>query len=439
MDYLNFFPFTEEDFDDIITSAGGRRYTNDPKIREPNCDYVLDKAVIELKMIEEEPIGKKEKQDKFVRLFAPPRAETVILQPTQENQYEYYKLLSSPIENQLKKASKQLKKSSEKTNAKLKIAIIMNNGLYMTNNDEFKKIAIERAKNNTSGIDILIVCGIYYFSDTFDMNVIFYFEDIQIRQTEIKYSKVIFEKLLKAWNEKVDHYMTEQIVNQNMKNRRKEPIKDLFFERNGIRYIKPHPQWGKKSDFWKQGRPRRDTTKESDLPISYIVPVFDEDVYQYLKRNMVNNSILQNSLDDYNERIKEGRFGAKNKITIMVKIKLDFNDLKKLPKNFNIIDVQNIINEKYELIYKQIKDQITENQNSFDCNNFILVEVQEIGIDKANDIAFISHIINNKRQEYLIDGIRMKYEYAIASAISLCIIMKAKKVYVIRNEDFKWR
>jgi len=59
MEYLLFSQLTEADFDEIVLSVGGRRYTEDPKIKDLNCDYILEDAVIELKIIEEEPIEKK--------------------------------------------------------------------------------------------------------------------------------------------------------------------------------------------------------------------------------------------------------------------------------------------------------------------------------------------------------------------------------------------
>ena len=61
MEYLSFSLLTETDFDEVIMNAGGRRYTDDLTIQELNCDYILDDAVIELKIIEEEPINKKVK------------------------------------------------------------------------------------------------------------------------------------------------------------------------------------------------------------------------------------------------------------------------------------------------------------------------------------------------------------------------------------------
>lgn len=437
MEYLQFSSLTEKDFDEIVVDAGGRRYTDDLKIQKLNCDYILEDVVIELKIIEEEPLGKKEKQQKFIELF-PANADTVILYPSEEQKYEYFRILASPIQKALKKASKQLQESAKSINAKLRIAIIMNNGLYMVSKDEFKEMAIRRAENDTSGIDILIICSMYYYSDTFDMITLFDFDDIEINKIECSNTKQPIDKLRTSWNKKVEQYMTEQLINTSLK-RTKSPIKDLFFEHNSIRYVKPSIQWGKSSEFWKNGRPREDTTKESDLPSITIVPMFDKESYKYAKENIENKDILQNTLNDYLEWIKENPIQAENIIKIMVYIELNFNDFKDINTPFNANNIQQLANSKYEEIYKKIKNEMIAYKENIECDNSILVEVHEIGIDKANDIAFVSHITNNSRQEYLIDGVRIKYEYAISLAISLCMVLKAEKVYFIRNEDFKWK
>jgi hypothetical protein len=303
--------------------------TFNPKINELNCDYILDNnTVIELKIIEEEPIGKKEKQKKFIELF-PANAETVLLYPTKEQKRGYYKILESPIKKALKKASKQLQVSAKKVNAKIKIAIIMNNGLYMVSQKEFLEIALRRAKNDTSGIDILIVCSMHYYSDKFDMITLFEFKDFEINKVEYQNKKQIIDRLRNSWNKKVEQYMIKQLINKDL-NRSKEPIQDLFFESNGIRYVKPLSQWGKTSKFWKSGRPREDSTKENDLPLILILPIFNNESYNYAKQYLINREILQNSLKDYMRWIEDNPIKSKNKIQLIVYIELMNKDLHRL-------------------------------------------------------------------------------------------------------------
>ncbi|MDD2699440.1 MAG: hypothetical protein PHF17_11630 [Arcobacteraceae bacterium] len=442
MEYLNFSSLTEEDFTEIVLNVGGRRYTDDPKIKELNCDYILDDAVIELKIIEEEPIEKKTKQEKLAKLF-PSQAKTVVLNPKEDIQHEYYQILVTSIQNSLKQASKQLQESAKNSNAKVKIAIIMNNGLTMTSPDEFYKLAIERTKNNTSGIDILIVCGIYYFSDKFDMRAFFEFKDVLIKGEE---RKEIIEKLRSSWNHKIEQYMINQILDINIK-RIKEPIQDLFFELNGIRYVKPPIQWGKPSEFYgKKGRPREDSSKSNNYPKPAIIfPIFDITSYNYVKSNIIEKEILLNSFDEYTKWAKTEQMSFSNSLQFMVHVLIKQEDLESFKVPFSINQLQKCANLKFENQLKNILDNCIEYSDEVTSQNFILVEVHEIGMDKANDIAYISHINtkNNSTQDeqhkWLIYGERMKYEYATLLASTYCLALEAETVYYYRNEDYKWK
>lgn len=444
MDYLEFSSLTEKDFDEIIFNAGGKRYTNNSSIQKGlNCDYILDDAVIELKIIEEEPIEKKQKQEKFVKLF-PAYAETVLLIPTKEQKYEYYKILESPIKSALKKASKQLKKSAKDIGAKLRIAIIINNGLYMVSQKEFREIALKRAKNDTSGIDILIIASMHYYSDKFDMIVLFEFKDFEINKIKYENKKSIIESLRKAWNEKTQNYMTEQLVNSNLK-RGKMPIQDLYFEYNGIQYIKPSIQWGEDSKWCKNGRPRLDSTKEKDIPQILVIPTFDnENTYNYVKENLYEKNILRKSLREYNDWIENNPIDLQTNIQLFLNIELTLKDLNLIKLPFYMQNIQDLAYNKVKKFRKQLIDSLEEFTPNINSNNFILIEVEEIGMDKANDISYISHITNDPKskksiQEDLVNGKRIDFENAVELGIALCIALKADKVTYVKDETYKWK
>lgn len=443
MEYLNFSTIREEDFDDIILNAGGKRYTDDPKIQVKNCDYILDDTVIELKIIEEEPIEKVTKQKKLAKLFSENlKGKTIVLNPNKDLEYQYYNILRTPIQNALRSASKQLKYSSNEVNLNTKIAIIMNFGLTMTSHEEFKKIAIERATNDTSGIDILLVCGIYYFSDKFDMRVMTYFDDIQIRENK---NDSVVKKIRNSWNLKVEEYMTRQITNINM-DRAKEPIQDLFFEHEGIRYVKPPIQWGSKSEFYgENGRAREDTTNFDDfLPLVTVIPIFSNESYDYFRNNIIQKDFIQDTLEKYLEDIRDKAKELRDEIQTLVPINISIEEMNNFKIPFSINKIQELANDKYEFFLKKIKNESIEYSDKFFDKSFIFLEAHEIGIDKANDIAFISKIIYKEEseefhQEVLLDGERISYEYAFALASSYCISLGAEKVYYYRNEDYKWK
>lgn len=387
MEYLNFSKLAENDFDEMIYDAGGIRYTDKYEVKkgERNCDYILDNAVIELKIIDENPTdriqNKEEKLKKLAQLFGT-KTKTVVIYPSEDEKYEYYKILSTPFKSNLKSASKQLRQSSERLNKKNKIAILMNQGLTMTSHEEFNKIAVERAINNDSlGIDILIVCGIYYFSDKFDTISLSFFEDFHIRGEECEET---VDKLRTSWNKKINNYMTQQIIDINLK-KTKEPIKDLFFELNGIRYVKPPIPWGEpSSSYGEDGRPREDSSEDKEC----------KSTNKFLKIPLINSKNMNN------------------------------NELK----------------EKFEkILFNPI-----EYNGEIKHKTLIFLEVQEIGMDKANDIAFISYVkydkeSNTTKREWHIYGERIKFECALLLATSYCIELNAEAVYFIKNEDFKWK
>ena len=442
MEYLLFSQLTETDFDEIVLSVGGRRYTEDPHIQNLNCDYVLDDTVIELKIIEEEPIEKKTKQEKLANLFRSD-TKTVILNPLDLDHLgkrKFYQEMATPIKGQLKKASKQLKISADAVGAHAKIAIIMNNGLTMTGHDEFRRLAIERTKNDTSGIDILIVCGMYYFSDKFDSYAFFEFNDFKIQGQE---RPDLIQKLRDAWFKKVEKYMTQQIVDLNIK-RTKEPIQDLFFELDGIRYVKPPIQWGKPSKFYGEaGRLREDTTGMNHCPsVATVFPIFDDESYNYAKRNIIDGTILTDSLREYLVWAENERETSLNPFLPIVLIPIKLRELEKLQRPFHFKKIVQSTLPKFQDAVISTADKATEFSENPISLNYILVQVNEIGIDKANDIAFISHNTDHFTppiQKFLIKGERMKYEYAIMLASAYCLSVNADCVYYYRNEDFKWK
>jgi hypothetical protein len=312
----------------------------------------------------------------------------------------------------------------------------------MTSHEEFKKLATERAKNNTSGIDILIVCGIYYFSDKFDMRVMTYFDNIQIKENS---NDSIIERIRNSWHVKIEEYMTRQITDISI-NRCKEPIQDLFFEYEGVRYVKPPIQWGIESEFYgNKGRPREDTTdKEAILPLVTVTPIFSDESYEYFKTNIIQRNTVPNTLEGYIKPIKDEAKRIKNKIQTLVPISISINEIKNLEIPFSINKVQKIADEKYENFLEQIRNESIEYYGEFLDKNIIFVEVQEIGIDKANDIAFISTINYDEEtkdfnQKWLVYGERISYDYAFLLASSYCISLGAEKVYYYRNEDYKWK
>ncbi len=442
MDYLSFSKLTEKDFDEVVYQCGGERFTNDPKIKEKNCDYILDDTVIELKIVEEEPFEKQPKQDKLVELFGT-EFKTIIINPldlNREKKRQYYKVLGMPIKTHIKKASKQLKTSAAECGAVVKIAIIMNNGLTVTSPEEFEEIVTSRSKNDTHNIDIIIVCGMYYYSDKFDSYAIFEFKDIHLRGQK---RDSIIKKLRESWFSKVNKYMASQIADINLK-RTKEPIQDLFFEKGNIRYVKPTIQMGTPSDFYgNMDRPREDTTGMCSSPkVARLLPKFDEESYSFACSNIVDCDVLRNSLSEY---LMWAETECNNNIDILlpiVQMPITEIELKRIHTPFTFQSITELLLPKFrESVLSLVQNSIPFPNVPISLN-YILVQVNEIGIDKANDIAFISHNMDDAEppiQDYVIKGERMKYEYAIMLGAAYCMSIGADFLYYYKDESLKWK
>ena len=85
-----------------------------------------------------------------------------------------------------------------------------------------------------------------------------------------------------------------------------------------------------------------------------------------------------------------------------------------------------------------LASEYTESHQSL---NYILLICEEIGIDKANDISWISHrkeLPGLESAEEIIEGDRIKFEYAIALAAAYCIQKEANCVYYKKDDTYKW-
>lgn len=251
MECLKISKLTEDDFEEIFARIGGSRYSSDhSREKTLNCDFKFRNALVELKLIDEEPAEKTTKQEKLAQLFEV-TAKTVVLDPcslSRQNQIKYYRIIETPIKNALKKASKQLKTSACGDSNIVKIALIVNNGLSMMLPEEFEEVALKCARNDTSGIDVLIVSGLYFYCDRFDSFALFNFNKHYLREK----GESIVETIHEEWTKFIAEFMTRQIHGGEQP-RNKEPLKDISFMLDDVLYVKPPPKWGKPSASWPGG------------------------------------------------------------------------------------------------------------------------------------------------------------------------------------------
>jgi hypothetical protein len=261
---------TESDITAIVDAAGGVRYSaDDSKEQRLNADYVINNAIVELKLVEEEGLEKDARQKKLSDLFVKyDTCPVVVLDPkilSNEDQKKYFNILEGPIKTHVKKASKQLKSTHSRLPRDYKkILLIINNGYSALDMDEFRTIVEKCVKNDTNNIDYVICCGMYYYSDGFDSYVIAPFE---IKAIYDNAEPEEFGAIQKSWNVFMDKLMTSFITEPDTNKHSKLPILDIEFEVNGISFVKPAPPFGSESNYWIAGRPRINSSNINECPV----------------------------------------------------------------------------------------------------------------------------------------------------------------------------
>ena len=304
MNYFRLRRIEEQDFDAIVVSAGGQRAVPDECVEKvPNADFLLNEAVLELKITEEEGLQKVERQSKLAELFAEEQAgrPVVVVDPNlldEDGRRKYYRILEGPIKTSVKKAAKQLDSTGKKLGGSaVRVLVAINNGYSALSHDEFKQVIVKCAKNDTSHIDYVVVGGMYHFSDTFDTYVICPFECVGIT-SDGEFDS--FEQLKSKWDAFVEAEMTEVITRTENFDRQKYPVLDLEFDVGDKRLVKPAPQWGNPSAFFTNGRPRNNSTGiETCPPVGFVSPKFCREDWEAIKTLGIDEEFLRSSYEEW--------------------------------------------------------------------------------------------------------------------------------------------
>lgn len=160
--------FSESIVDEVVHLAGGRRISEIiPKIPEgiENCDYLIGSHLLELKIIESEPLEIQSHQEKLTRLIAQlPRIEktdTATLETIhlkgKDNQ-DYWRIVGTPVRRLLEKMASQIKD----TKVLLKqpnlrgAAFLINNGADSIDSNSFWRLARHHRQDFSTEINVVM-------------------------------------------------------------------------------------------------------------------------------------------------------------------------------------------------------------------------------------------------------------------------------------------
>jgi hypothetical protein len=177
-------------------------------------------------------------------------------------------------------------------------------------------------------------------------------------------------------------------------------------------------------------------------PVATVLPTFDLESYDYVKEKIADQYMLRDSHREYLTWAKNELVTSTDKFHPIVLTKMTIKKIRTLSPDFSFDDLTRLALSVFQEEITNTVDRIIEFPSRPISSNYILVQVNEIGIDKANDIATISYNtvgLDSERQEFLIRGERMKFEYAIALGSAYCLSRQADVVYFYKNEDYKWK
>jgi hypothetical protein len=353
--------------------------------------------------------------------------------------------MRSPIKNHIKKANKQLKSSVENNNPNSRTAIfIVNNGYGALNHEEFLEIAKHSVRNDTSSIDYLICGGMYFHSDSFDSYILCPIDIVPIKDNQP------FEpenEIRKAWNGLSEKIVTKMMQVEPLELESKLPVLDIEFCLDDVTYVKPPPQFGKKSDYWPEGvRPRINSSEfASKCPhIAVTFPKLTLACWEYIKSKQHNDSSFKNSYSKWLDFVKEQgiRCGTDRKPFVPVILNNEHIQDLFVDKLIELNDLTSISNQIFDTEIRKImvsaKD-ITEQK--IELLNYILVEIHEIGRDKKNDFCQIFEIktINGEVfKSLIVEYLRAFEEYAIAIASAYCLKYSLDCVLYQKNKKYSW-
>ena len=169
---------TESFIDQVVAEVGGERIPTDEE--NQIVDYLIDDWLFELKDLQEDGLLHPERQKKLANLFSsfavpglPVQIDPAVLD--EDRRRQFFNILSSPIQPQVKKASKQIRSTKGLlSNDSLKGGIIyLNTGYGSFSQDEFGPLVERYVRKDTTQIEAIFCVAIWTETNGFDSNAFF--------------------------------------------------------------------------------------------------------------------------------------------------------------------------------------------------------------------------------------------------------------------------
>lgn len=441
---------SETDLDHAVEKAGGVRAHSDADRRDKvGADFVVGNTVIELKMLDEEGFDKPGRRTKLAELFRAnqPDRPVVVLDPNllpEAGQRRYRNIVAEPIKGLIPHAKTQLDQSrKEYPGTTGSVLWIFNNGYTGLDHETLKELVANRVRQDTSRIDGVIVSGCYYHSDGFDSIYLWPCEYVPIR---LDHGFPEFERLHHEFGELANNYMTAMMQRSEPTGDKFE-VRDLVFDVDGVRYVRPAPVMGAASSFYVRGRPRANSSDiETCPPVALIVPGLTR----------VDHAQIAGVIEEADDPLRDWTAweqhlaGARNAATPtqpLVSITVDAEDYLRWciqegePPSLRTLKhfAHRLFDERIRAVLDAARERLA---GGVVPSAYVLALTQEIGQDRANDVSDIAVVREFASGAPLIrpllENERIFHEHAVALAAAYALREGLDTVRWTRNLRHGW-
>lgn len=237
--------------DSVASDLGWARYSDHYPVKSGrlNADYVIPGYIIELKIIEEEGLDKKERQEKLAKLYASAYPNQNEIDISLENTPEEIRrkvenIVSGPIQTAVKKASNQIRETSEDLDldASIGILVIVNNGYSYLEADAFENLVVRRCANDSSRISYAFCVTVEYHQGEFDAYILCRSRCHAIHSnTPWEHEEQVRNAVQRKFNGAMTIMMSDQ-MNPDLWSERLGQVRDIRFDSDGVNYVRNAPE-----------------------------------------------------------------------------------------------------------------------------------------------------------------------------------------------------
>lgn len=441
---------TEDYFDSIFEKIGGIRIAEGD---DRTADYKIGNIVLELKFLEKEGSHSSVRQNKLAGLFKPtqPNRPVVVLDDNlldDQGKHIFRQIYKGTIHGHIRKAKQQLKESRlAHPDTNCSILFFHNIGFASMDHAELFELIKNRVRNDTSTIDGVVVTGSYTISDGFNVEAFmnFNYEPIssighEIKPTTDKIHSALFASQMKD--------LTSSMRGEVVPSIEVDPLTDIVFDLDGVRYVRPAPLLSSDISMFPQGRTRikaepKDSGVESNRP--RILPKLTREQWVDLVKD---GAVLDGESFDEWTAIQNSRLKLSTPLSPIVAKGIDLRDYKRwcIKENHSPLLYQSL-SQYAVILFDEAFKNILHDRKLFVSDgvrpqHYLLVCTEFIGQNESNDISHIFHATEagteNPIVAEIVTDIRICQDEALVIAAINAVALGLDSVFYYENKKYGW-